>query len=683
MKTMHTYFSSKWQALGVRAFALSCLFAFALSCSDELPYDLPTPPAPPPMGEHDTYITIKGLGISNTAATSTRSVYNDDEDNPLVHSIRVIVFHGTNPAAQMVTNDAKILAPGVDEPISVKKVDGVWQLNTDQFRFVVATAASPTTGSGKSTVWIILNELNHQVSLIDKKTGLPAVMNLTDTLSKVTTLGDMNNLAQYSTVWYDGTIQGILGNTEHLARLAANYQEVALPTEVGGKPTSLLHPFVVNFSGTDILERTMAKVTLLSLTNDPTGISHADPVDKTSLIYITEIGVRNMARWHKWNPNKLPTGLEYNATNFLGFNSANPGENTWFQSSVKPPTGYFNRKWKTGAEGNMTLTLNYKEPSTILYEYQIPTISRLYYTGESSRPFSINAFELDDHLRQWFLGNRWNIEQMPNQKWYSTLTGSWSQTNPGEAPPMDELGLQLFKNAIKVMMNDYHLQYSSKGGQAAFSIEGGVWELTDAPVSLFVPEYIIDPSAPTPPTELFITAVRAKLPTEGDKVIGVLDDGGAGIFTNGAGFGDMMVVLERDKDGNIVREKKVDELQQEDVKGMWGSIPGAVQLGTTGRPSIVRHYWDIEVYRMRSVALTAGQSIAITKDRFTNSNLIQEPFTASISITDGETTGDYNIYRNTHYQFGMVIVEDLPPNSPASRSSQSGGRWGFSLRREF
>ena len=711
MKTIHTYPDNKRQAfsfvpfpinrdkLRLRAFTLAMLtaFAFIIACSDELPYD-PTPqPTPPPVGEFDTYITVKGLGVPAATfnfGTGTRAL-SDMDDLPIVRAMRIIVFHGIADDAPVVTNNAVFRALGADTPIPVVESGGVWQIS--DFNFVLPTAASPAV-PGKSTVWVIVNETDWTISVEGK-----GVISLSNALADVKTVGEMKALALNSAVRYEGTIHGVLhSNSERPAWPMANYKQIALPVEFDSKPTSLLNPYIVDFSGSaDRLSRPMAKVTLQGMTNDHTsdvpGFDEGEFRKETAFIYITEIGVRNMARWFKWGPvEKLEPGVEklkYNSSNFFEINTGSfPfDEETFFDNSVKFPGGYFRRSW-VGEGGFFDLQLTGDETGGTIFEHITPTMTRVYYTGGST-PFSTDVYALDANISFWSGTNRWSIDQMPNKKWFATVTtdnSSWYETKslappvlPDPDPLPGEGSLAQFKALVTQMIegkdknNPLKNAYRREDGSVSPpDVKGGVWRLTDAPVSLFVPEYIIDTDINTPPTELFITAARARMPQPGDLVVGELTENET-IFDDVL-FGDIMI---RTKHRG---EIKLEELTEADLQEMWGYITGSIQLPhMLGRHSIIRHYWDVDVYRVRSKALEIGEKVTVGNIQFTGANLDPERYTATIPISDGKgrdgtATNDYNIYRNLHYQFELVVTASLPSETRSS----GGSGWGFSLRRK-
>ena len=666
MKTIHTYPTR----IASFAFALSCLLAFAffIACSDELPYE---PPQPPPLsGEHNTYIAIKGLSLPIVANTvTTRADVPPATDKPAVRSIRILVFDGTTDVSVVATNDV-VFRPIGEDPIPVVAEPGKWVINPT-FSLVVPTIAS-TSETDFKTVWVILNEIDDKIVIEDN--GTPKEMFLTDALKKVKTLGEMRKLATESSIYYTGLMQGNLNYTdiEQPTWISANFVETLIPTKNGVEETSLRNPYLVDFTNGNAFERPMAKIVLTNLTNNNAAVPFGENVpfyQNTSLIFIQTIGVRNIPRWYKWQPPSLRTDSEtmYNTTNFAGFSTQD-----YYSSSVTPPTGFFDRNWIDGHEGLM----NFELTGGTLFEELTPIVRRLYYTGDDANPFSTNVFELDANMIRWSGANRWEISRMPNYKWYSTLPDSWyanKGTPPFTAPllpyitPNSGGSVKQFQAAVLKLMegssaNPLKSKYKGVGSSVEPSRTGGIWELQAKGTTLYLPEHIVNMSASPPMhTELFVTAVRAKMPETGDWIVGHLTKD---IFETD--YSDIKVRIGSDI-------KNLNDITEADIAKMWYYTMGTIQLANhLGRQTIVRHYWDIDVFRERQQTNTG--TVVVENVRFTANNLdIANPYTAYIPIAE---IADPHLYRNTEYRFELVIVEDLPGGT---RSSSG---WGFSLRKE-
>lgn len=533
-----------------------------------------------------------------------------------IESLRILVF--SKETGKLVTN--KLFSVGDLNLATYDSTTGNWRI--DFSNMVVETKP------GLSIVYVVLNE---SIMSISGQT-------LTGALNRLSTLTEMQNLVN-TPLSYTTPVRvtyGTDGKPQEPPFIMSTFGEFDIPEGMDRN-----NPYTADLTGINQgfkLDRTMAKVTIDSLSSYPIVGGPTTNNVATSYIFILKMGLANVPMQYLWSPNRPQT---------TGYPV--PPYNGSFQyvdfALEDPALGYYDRDWN----GSVKLLID-----ADAYEVQELKDSRIWYTGLGSGngSYTLNKNALDAN----FASNYNNVS-----KW--CLLSSYPDSD-GDGD-RDPYSIDLNAGNFLAMVQSLYTNPDPNAYLPTWyeliepytivpEMTGAYWSLKQKNISYYVPEHILeDKTNPAHATSLHVKAVKAFIPnsitkeqsthitwnttTWGDWEYAVTPGGGEFDVT-GAAFAAMM-------------------------RTIWGYELDTIPVN--GVPTvIVRHYWRGGLrYRYGKVTgvLTGSQFLNITNSTDVMDFYLPVRNTPAVPV-------DYNIYRNHEYKFSVHALEQWSP----LRSATSG-----------
>lgn len=535
---------------------------FAASCSKS---DYDTSDSEPDTG--GTYV-----GLSSTQIILPPTVTGDEVESITLESLRIIIF--SKASGKVVTNEKF----DISDLSLAQKIDDKWIVNFENI--VVATKPGP------SIVYVVLNE---NIMSISQQT-------LTGSLNMISTLAEMEDLVN-TPLNYTNPLRvqyGVDGKPIEPPFIMSTFDEFDIEAE-----KTITNPYIADLSGPSEglkgfeLDRTMAKVTLDSVSSYPRYVGDITNNIQTSFIFILKMGLVNVPTQYMWSPNRVQT---------------TPPDPNPYPNPVPPYSGTFQ-------------TLDFGLENTITGYYDR--------TWNGSISAKVTAKVV---WRQYGTGDIYKVAKNNGVNSYGTNIAQAVPYAAGDPPDVNHGN---FVNFLEL--------YFANGGGAGFDlgnitysnpvvtpvIVGDYWVLNEKNISYYVPEHILtDKTSPTDATKLYVKASIASMPdfdpsnvsyTQSD----IVWDGGGASNTPQWTF-------------------------PLDINNIIDDAYHEVQIGSS---SNYMHVWSgTDFYREASGTIEVDLSNADFV-HITDGNI--KDFYLPIRTT----STDYNIYRNHEYKFSVHALE--------------------------
>ncbi|MBP7179768.1 MAG: hypothetical protein KBA24_01350 [Dysgonomonadaceae bacterium] len=365
-----------------------------------------------------------------------------------IESLRIIVFSKTT--GRVVTN--KLFSVN-DLPLANYNTE-TEEWSVDFSDMVVETRPGP------SIVYVVLNENIMSIS----GQSLTGALNMLSTVTEMENL--MNTPLSYTTplrVTY-----GTDGKPIEPPFIMSTFGEFNIEPE---RPFE--NPYLADLTGMGQgfeLDRTMAKVTLESISSNPRTVGEPTDNVETSFIFILKVGLTNVPQQYLWSPNRPQSSTvppvytgSYQEIDFLLENSE---------------TGYYDRTWN----GSITATAT---ADVVWRQYGVSNIYKI------SDNAGVNSYGLVPPNTPY----QFDINQDPNinNGNFRDYLENYFSEGAGE---LFEVGDITFSNTVITPV-----------------INGAFWELdTVKDVSFYVPEHILsDKTDPASATKLYVKASIASM----------------------------------------------------------------------------------------------------------------------------------------------------------------------------
>ncbi len=539
-----------------------------------------------------TYLAVRSSSITFPTA-------NGEPESITLNTLRIIVF--SRATGRVVTN--KVFDISDHTPPSA---DNEWVVD---FSDIVVE-----TKPGESIVYVILNE---DVSAVSGKS-------LAGELNKLSTLADMNTLVNtplsYATplrVEYES--DGVTPKEPPF--VMSTFGECVIP-----EGRTAADPYLADLRGPSEgqsgfeLDRTMAKVTIESVSNRP--MYEGQTIDNvaTSYIFILKMGLVNVPMHYLWSPNRPQTD-GYPVPAYTGsYQMLDFG----LENSEK---GYYDRTWY----GNLALSLTAEA-----FEINALKDSVVWYSGkaEGKKSYTLNKTDLDTFIYTY-------SGTYTNEPWYDKYNGG--------TPTILELNAGNFFKFMEAQFQSASpgdflpVSYDYFNENIIPNMTGGDWSLDIKDISYYVPEHILaDKTSPANATKLYVKASMASAPDT------ISEEMGNQVTWNPTTWGDWVYALKPGGTENITKAE---------ANAIWGferdTVPHLKKDGQIEYIPIIRHYWKAGIrYRdgNRTGYLDHAEFAYIT-----DSQDIHEFY---LPICNGPAeTVDYNIYRNHEYRFSVHVIE--------------------------
>lgn len=540
-----------------------------------------------------TYLAVRSSHITFPSANDE----GEEAESITLNSLRIIVF--SQATGRVVTN--KVFDISDHTPPSA---DNDWVVD---FSDIVVE-----TKPGESIVYAILNE---DVSAVSGKS-------LAGELNELSTLAEMNALVNtplsYAVplrVQYES--DGVTPKEPPF--IMSTFGECTIPA---GRPIE--NPYLADLRGPSEgqmgfeLDRTMAKVTIESVSNYPMYEGQETDNEATSYIFILKMGLVNVPMQYLWSPNRPQTD-SYPVTAYTG------SYQTLDFGLENEEKFFYDRDWN----GNIRLNID-----ADAYEVEELKDSRIWFTGRAS---GSNAYSIYKHTLDTNIIN--NINNISDKVFPSTYTGgiiTVLEINRGNFFTFVE---QLYANASP---DDYLPSWYELKEPYTLTpnVTGGYWELTEKNISYYVPEHILsDKTSPTSATKLYVKAAKASIPDEITKEMSY------NIHWNETSWGGWIYSITPGGTTSIT---------QAQMNALWGYELDTIPHPTTGADLvIIRHYWKGAIRYRNGHALGTLDGV-----QFANiaSSSDTKEFYLPIRNTPASPV-DYNIYRNHEYRFSVHAIE--------------------------
>ncbi len=550
-----------------------------------------------------------------------------------IESVRILVF--SKATGQVVTNelfDIDNLSLASQDPET-----GDWQI--DFSNIVVETRP------GLSIVYVVLNENIVKISNQTLTLALNTITNLTEMQALVNTpLSYTNPLkVTYNTEGKPDEPPFIMSTFDEFDILPGRPRESPYLADLRGSGSSL--------KGFE-LDRTMAKVTIDSISSYPIPEGPTTNNAETSYIFILKMGLVNVPMQYLWSPNRLQT----TPPNPNPYTVPVPPYTGTYQEIdfglEAPLLGYYDRDW------NGSILLNIDADT---YEVQEAKDTRIWYTGDGkgNNAYSIYKNKLDSN----FIAGK-QIADECYQSFYTDTNGDGFvdptplNLNAGNfatevrkiySNPNDSNFLPTYY----VLIEPYNLNPQ---------VNGSYWTLKEKKISYYVPEHILANKIETlNATKLHIRAAKASLPDT------ISREESTQIVWNETSWKPWIYSL---GPGGINFESLNGTEFTNTMIGIHGSILDVITVPSgknKGTHQIVRHYWSglIRYREGHAKGTLQGKKF---QDITSSTNIMD--FYLPVRNTPASPV-DYNIYRNHEYKFSVHALEQW---NPAAAGVVSGTR---------
>lgn len=577
------------------------LLAFATSCTF---VDTNSPVGEPEPD--DTYMSLRSSQIYlPTDITDSEGAV----ESITIESLRIMVFSKTT--GKVVTNKLFDIS-GL--PTAVKDPDtGDWVVDFSNIKV--------TTKPGPSIVYVVLNE---NIMSISGQT-------LTGALNAISTIAGMQTLVNTPLSYTNPlrVVYGTDGKPIEPPFIMSTFDEIIIPPN---QPEET--PFIADLRGPSEtqkgfeLDRTMAKVTLQSISSNPRYPGEPTNNVETSYIFILKVGLVNVPTQYLWSPNRLQTTPPADPTYAVPMPAYTGSYQTIDFGLEDPVLGYYDRIW------NGSITATATAPVT--------------WTATGS-------------------GEVYKIANNAGGGSYGTITNDndaygYGKPLPANLATMTDAEIKAYKeiNFNSIVNSGNFLDYMNTiflaGGTGGFTfsdvtfgdeanvtanINPAYWQLKQEKISYYVPEHILENKASTEKsTKLHVKAVIAKLP-DINSLVPELDPNKI-VWSGDFSFPVM-------SDYDLIRLLKS-------------------RLCQTGKNAgKYLYYWDISGFKGTRQG-TITQDFENIEFDVTNSENIKDFYLPIYNTPTPENPVDYNIYRNHEYKFSVHALEQWSP----LRSATSG-----------
>ncbi len=545
-----------------------------------------------PVGEpepDDTYMSLRSSQIMLPPEVG-------DVESITIESLRIMIF--SKATGRLITNKLFDIS---DLPLTTKDPDtGYWIVDFSDI--VVATKP------GESIVYVVLNE---NIMSVSSQT-------LTGALNMISTIADMQTLVN-TPLSYTNPLRVVYdanGKPIEPPFIMSTFDEFDISPNMPKE-----NPYIADLRGLNestkgfALDRTMAKVTLESISSYPryTG----DPTNnlETSYIFILKVGLVNVPMQYLWSPNRLNTTPPVSPPSSPVLPAYSGAYQTIDFGLENTTTGYYDRTWN----GSITAT------ATANVEWT-----------------------------QYGKGNIYKIEDNAGVKSYGT---DINQAIPYDTPQPTNWNKII--NSGNFM--DFLMAYFSDGGGQDFDL-GNIefsntqitplvtpdyWILNEKNISYYVPEHILsDKTNSTNATKLHVRASIASMPDFNPDDVHFSEDEVNWEMENGQIKWTYMTITE-----NFLR--------QSFRSAPHPTVPGKYMYYWTGNS-----FWR---KARGTVTLDLGN---VDFAHITDGDKIKDFYLPIQNTPTIETPTDYNIYRNHEYKFSVHVLKQWAATTRSETASQ-------------
>jgi hypothetical protein len=527
-----------------------------------------------------------------------------------IESLRILVF--SKETGKLVTN--KLFSVGDLNLATYDSTTGNWRI--DFSNMVVETKP------GLSIIYVVLNE---SIMSISGQT-------LTGALNRLSTLTEMQNLVN-TPLSYTTPLRvtyGTDGKPLEPPFIMSTFGEFDIPEGMDKD-----NPYTADLTGINQgfkLDRTMAKVTIDSLSSYPIVGGPTTNNVATSYIFILKMGLANVPMQYLWSPNRPQT---------TGYPV--PPYNGSFQyvdfALEDPALGYYDRDW------NGKISLDF---TAHVDEVQEAKDNRIWLVENNlgANSYSLDSTLLDNYIRSG------NLKPTDNYLYYDGNIENTDIAALNRGNWIDYI-IAIYNDTTN--SNYYPTWYNTSNESITPNITGGYWSLKEKDISYYVPEHILIENLADSATQLHVRAAKASLPdtiSKDDSYKIEWDDDTWGDWVYSLGPGGI----------NLETAKKADI--EAALKKVWGYKIDSLEVGGV-KYRFVRQYWKGFI-RYRS-GNKSGTLDGAQFQKITNSTDIKD-FYLPVRNTPASPV-DFNIYRNHEYKFSVHALEQW---DPGVRSSSSG-----------
>ncbi|HBU45194.1 MAG TPA: hypothetical protein DEB36_05450, partial [Porphyromonadaceae bacterium] len=534
----------------------------------------------------------KDTGSTYLSLRSSQIILPSDSVGELesitIESLRILVF--SKETGKLVTN--KLFSVGDLNLATYDSTTGNWRI--DFSNMVVETKP------GLSIIYVVLNE---SIMSISGQT-------LTGALNRLSTLTEMQNLVN-TPLSYTTPLRvtyGTDGKPLEPPFIMSTFGEFDIPEGMDKD-----NPYTADLTGINQgfkLDRTMAKVTIDSLSSYPIFGGPETNNKETSSIFILEMGLVKVPMQYFWSPNRTQTGPSTYDPSYAVPRPPYTGAYQHFNFPLpNPELGYYERDWNGNIQFNFTAT-GYKTQTKE---------ARVWWSGEASgtNAYTLNKYDLDAYIAN---------------KGYSTSADYHDDYNGG-IPQLMELNQGNWPTWALNKLNDTTLafgptQYVFEDPDFSPVLTGGYWTLKEKNISYYLPEHILANIADTTnSTKLRVKAVNVPLPTT------ISPEESSNIVWHTQNWGPWKYAV-------VAGEPVTKAL----LNTLWGFERDTIVVAGIRRP-IIRHYWNL------GLRVAEGTNSGTLKNvQF--KNITSSPDTKVFYLPIRNTPAspvDYNIYRNHEY----------------------------------
>jgi len=566
------------------------------------------------------------MSFRSSLITLPSDVDGVDFESITIESLRIMVFSKTT--GLIVTNQS--FPVGDLSPATYDTNANEWRID---FSHIVVE-----TKPGESIVYVVLNE---NIMSVSGQT-LSGALNMIDNLAEMQVL--VNTPLSYTV-----PLKVVYGTDEKPIEppfIMSTFDEFDIPA--GYTYESPWHADLRGPSESQKgfeLDRTMAKVTIDSISSYPIEGAPLPNDSLTSYIFILKMGLTNVPMQYLWSPNRSqttpPTPNPYTVPV-----PPYTGSYQYIDFALENSTlGYYDRDWT----GNIQMNIDAQA-----YEVQELKNSRIWYTGLGSGAgsYTLDKYNLDANIAS----NYNNIS-----KW--CFLSSYPDTNNdgiGDPYPIDLNAGNFLAMVQSLYTNPDPTAYLPTWYELIEpytivpQMTAAKWSLKEKNISYYVPEHILTNKAdPSQATKLHVKAVKAFIPDT------ISREQSTHIVWNSTTWGNWVYALTP----GGTEFSLVGDAFKNMMRTIWGYELDTIQVNNKDTV-IVRHYWRGGIrYRYGDVdgTLTGSQFLNIL-----NSTDIKD-FYLPVRNTPADPV-DFNIYRNHEYKFSVHALEQWDPVIPNSVS---------------
>jgi len=539
-----------------------------------------------PVEPDDTYLSLKSSQIMLPPDQT-----GDNMESVTIESLRIMVF--SKATGKIITNKAFDIT---NLNLASKDPDtGYWIIDFSDI--VVATKP------GESIVYVVLNE---NIMSISGQT-------LTGALNTITTVAGMQTLVNTPLSYTHPlrVVYGTDGKPIEPPFIMSTFDEFNIPPN---KPID--NPYVADLRGLAesnkgfALDRTMAKVTLESISSYPRYAGEITDNKKTSYIFILKAGLVNVPTQYLWSPNRLnttPPASPPSPSPVLPYSGSFQTLDFGLENAT---TGYYDRTWNGSIAATATATVVWTQYGTsdrriykITKNNGIDSYSTVYNGHLESSPTSnINQ----GNFKNFFI------------KYFTEGAGGGTEFNIGDL---------VFDNK-KVVGN----------------ITPAYWELNEKNISYYVPEHILsDKTNPANSTKLYVKASIASMPDFDPNTVNFTKD--------------------QVNWGTSDNEPNWEYPPLGDMGTLINSSFLAEPVYQNGKLLGYKHSWGGPTFWREAKGTITLDLGNVNFAHIIDSNNIKEFYLPIQNTPTTENPVDYNIYRNHEYKFSVHALEQWAPTA--------------------